>query len=409
MGESRKKFNWSTDTILAAFFLALAALSLHGALDHFAYDRLAETTTESVGIYALSRSINAGISVLQSSQFGIGIAHLQFGELLDPINDAVERLSSTMVWAIGSLLLQRLVLEVTSTAVFQWSFFCIGVAAFAVLLASAWDRCRDLLGVRLHVNEAALTRCRGLLIRIFVVGVILRFIVPVFVIVSSLAAEMFLGTTVQQQRDRLSALSADVGGDPGLPVVSDQDLMGQRDETLARLGRLEETLAEHRRETQHLDEHIRELRGETGWRGRVPKILGGVAPGKELSDAMTRREEADRTVENVQKQIDRGKQDLQCIETRLAGDTCDSLFDKLSAAGKAGYAQMTAIVDKSSLMVTSVVRLSIAIAIKNILFPIVFLMIVLKYSLPFIRYAVRKSYAWERSLKELPNSLRRLD
>ena len=354
------------------------------------------------------RSINAGISVFQSTQFGVGIT-VQFGELLDPINDAVERLSSTMVWAVGSLLLQRLVLEVTSTAMFQWSFFCIGVATSALLLISVWDRCRDLVRIRLNVTESGLSRWRGLLIRVFVVGAIIRFIVPVFVITSSLASEMFVGATVQEQRNRLSAFSADIGADPGLPVVTDEDLESQQAKTSAKLDHLEDSLAQHRRETQHLDDRIRKLREAVGWRGRVPGFLGGIPPGKELSDAMAKREQVGDALEGIQRQIERGRQDLQCIERRLAGDTCNSLFDKFTSAGKTSYAQMAAIVDKSSRMVTSMVRLAIAIAVKNILFPIVFLLIALKYGLPVIRYAVRKSYAWERNLKELPNSLRQLD
>ena len=403
------KFTSSADAILAAFLLVLTALSLYGALDRFAYDRLADTTTESIGIYALSRTINAGISMLQSSQFGIGIASVQFGELLDPLNDAVERLSSMMVWAIGSLLLQRLVLEVTSTTVFQWSFSCIGVATFAVLLASAWQPFRTLACVRLQVPEMGLARCRGLLIRIFIVGAIIRFIVPVFVIVSVLAAEMFLGATIQEHRGRLSALSAEVGADSSLPIVGDQDLATQRDETLAALSNLEAALESHRQEAQRLDDEIRKLREEKGWRGRVPEWLGGSRQGKELSDVMERREGVARAIENIQRQIDRRNDDLQCIERRMAGETCDSLWDKLSAAGKTGYSQVTAIVDKSSGMVTSIVQLSIAVVIKNILFPVVFLMIALKWSLPVIRYAMRKSSAWQQGLKELPDSLRQLD
>ncbi len=408
MGESRKKFNGSLDGILAAFLLALAALSLHGTLDHFAYDRLAETTTESVGIYALSRSINAGISVLQNAQVGFGIA-VQLGQLLDPINDAVERLSSTMVWAIGSLLLQRLVLEVTSTAVFRWGFFCIGTATFAVLLASAWEPCRALFRVRLLFSEVGLARCRGLLIRIVVVGAFVRFIVPVFVILSVLAAEMFLGTTVQEHEDRLSVFEADVGANPGLPVVSDQDLADQKDETSATLGDLETARATHMREAQQLDDEVQKLRKKAGWRSRLPRILGGVSPGQELSAAMARQEEGDRVIEDIKTQVDRGKKDLLCIERRMAGEMCDSWWDKLFTAGKTRYAQATAIFDKANSMVTSIVRLSIAIVIKNILFPIVFLIIALKYSLPVIRYAVRKTSAWQRDLKELPTSLGQLD
>ena len=406
MGESRKKFNGSLDGILAAFLLALAGLSLHGTLDHFAYGRLAETTTESVGIYALSRSINAGISMFQSFEGGPIVASIQFGQVLDPINDAVERLSSTMVWAIGSLMLQRLMLEVTSTAVFRWSFFCIGIATFAVLLAAAWEPCRSLLRFRLKVSEAGLTRCRGLLVRIFVVGAIIRFIVPVFVIVSALAAEMFLGATVQEHRGRLSVLSADVGADPGLPVVSDQDLPGQRDQTLAKLRNMEASLATRQRETRQLDDAIRKLREKTGWRGRLPEWLGGESPGQELSAAMARQEDVDRAIEDIQTQIDRGKKNLQCIKRRMAGETCASLLDKLSTAS---YGRIATIVDKATSIVTSIVRLSIAIAIKNILFPIVFLMIALKYILPIIRYTLRKTSAWQRDLKELPTSLGQLD
>ena len=403
--QPQRNFTWSRDAILAAFLLVLTVLSLSGAVDLFADDLLAETTAESFGVYALSRSINAGISVFQSAQFGVGIS-VQVGEMLDPINDAVERLSSTMVWAIGSLLLQRLVLEVTSTAMFQWSFFCIGVATSALLLVSAWDRCRGLVRISLHVTDSGLGHCRSLLIRVFIVGAIIRFIVPVFVITSSLAADMFVGTTVQEQRDRLSAFSAEVGTDPGLPVVTDEDLESQRDETSAKLGVLETSLARQRRENLHLDDQIRKLRDAIGWRSLLPKFLGGISPGKELSAAMARRQEGTRALEGIQTQVERANQDLQCIERRLAGDTCDSLFDKFTAAGKTSYSQVAAIVDKSSRMVTSIVRLAIAIAVKNILFPIIFLMIALKYGLPIIRYAVRKSYAWERNLKKLPNSLR---
>ena len=411
MSNSRQywKFTSSADAILAAFLLVLTVLSLHGALDRFAYERLADTTTESIGIYALSRTINAGISLLQSSQFGIGLASVQFGELLDPLNDAVERLSSLMVWAIGSLLLQRLVLEVTATAVFQWSFFCIGVATFAVLFASAWEPCRALFLLRLQVPEVGLARCLGLLIRVFVVGAIIRFIVPVFVTVSVLTAEMFLGATIQEHRSRLSSLSADVGADTSLPIVGDQDLAGQRDETLATLSNMEAAMASRQQAAQRLDNEIRRLGEKRGWRGRVPEMLGGVPPGQELSAAMSRRQEVDRAIEDIQTQINRRKDDLQCIERRMAGGTCDSLWDKLSATGKTGYSQVTAIVDKSSGMVTSIVQLSIAIVIKNILFPIIFLTIALKCSVPVIRYAVRKISAWQRDLKELPDSLRRLD
>ena len=412
MGEGWRKFIgyiWSTHAILAGVLLALTMLSFHGALDDLAYDRLSETTNESVGIYALARTTNAGISVLQSSEVGmafIGKVSVKLGEALDPINDAIERLSSIMLWAIGSLLLQRLALEVTSTAVFRWGFFCIGVVAFLALFLPAWKPCRDLVRVRFKISDVSVARCRDLLVRIFVIGAIVRFIVPGFVIVSVVAAEMFLGTTIQEHRDRLSVLSADV--EAGSPVAGNRSLASQKDEMSIRLKTLQAAMEGHQREKRRLDDEIRRRQEEAGWRGWpfVPVFLGGVSPGEQL---LNKREEVSGAARDIQTQIDQSRDDLQCIERQVAGETCGSLFDKLSGAGKTGYARIASIVEKASNWATSIVRLSIAIVIKNVLFPIIFLVIAMKCSLPFIRYAMRKCSTWQRDLNELPNSLRRLD
>ena len=47
--------------------------------------------------------------------------------MLDPVNDAVERLSSTLVWAISSLFIQRILLEMVASPVFKWALCWIGV------------------------------------------------------------------------------------------------------------------------------------------------------------------------------------------------------------------------------------------------------------------------------------------
>ena len=105
--------------ILAAVAVALVALSFHGTLDDFAHEKVTDTTTQSIGIYAVARLTNAAVSVLQTSEVKVPLlASIQVGELLDPVNDAVERLSSALAWAIGSLFLQRIVLESASSPVF---------------------------------------------------------------------------------------------------------------------------------------------------------------------------------------------------------------------------------------------------------------------------------------------------
>ena len=59
--------------MFAIVILALSALSFHGALDRFARERVKDTTIETVAIYAVARAINAGVSVLQSTEVGVKI------------------------------------------------------------------------------------------------------------------------------------------------------------------------------------------------------------------------------------------------------------------------------------------------------------------------------------------------
>ena len=132
--------------------IALTAFSFHGELDEFAHAQVVETTSESIGIYVISRGINALVSVLQTSQVNVPfLASAQVGEMLDPVNDAVERLSSIVVWAVGSLFLQRIMIEIAASSVFKWILCSLALATVATLLLMEWERfrilCRQLLAV----------------------------------------------------------------------------------------------------------------------------------------------------------------------------------------------------------------------------------------------------------------------
>lgn len=186
--------------------MALAILSSAGWLDNFAEDRISDTTNESIGIFVLSRGVNAGISTLQSSEVGIGIASMQIGQLLDPINDAAERLSSVMVWAIGSLLLQRFALELTSANLFRWAFVVIAVATLGTMLIAEYRRSKN-------KPIAGLERCRSALVQIFVLAAMLRFIVPIFVAISLLVSQQFLQPRIEEQSAGLAELQEEISMD----------------------------------------------------------------------------------------------------------------------------------------------------------------------------------------------------
>ena len=315
--------------ILAAF--ALAILSSAGWLDNFAEDRISDTTNESIGIFVVSRGINAGISTLQSSEVGIGIASMQIGELLDPINDATERLSSVMVWAIGSLLLQRFTLEVASGNLFKWGFVVIAGLTLVVLLLAEYRRSRN-------KPIASLERYRNVLMQVFVLAAMLRFIVPAFVAISLFVSQQFLQPRIDEERVNLQALQQEISTDEqeivDLVTNSDQDLDGQ------------------------------------GAQDPAPDEQGI------LANVLDRLDEMRSTVTNAADQV-------------------------LPDVSMPSLAQITDLRDRAVEFVQGLTELLVLIAIKNIVLPLVFLAIAVKGTVPIAKWLMRLSTATHQESKAL--------
>lgn len=420
----------SKTTILAAFVLILIVLSSFGALDKLAKNWVEETTEESIKIFALSKSINAGISVLQSSQVRIPfLASIQVGEALDPINDAVERLSSVMVWATGSLFLQQIVLEVASSSIFKLVFFVVGLLALSALLLVDRKRIRNQLCGVFKVSEDTLAHYRGLLVRILIVTTFFRFIVPVFVIVSFLLSQVFLLDTkidslqknLSDQKQNLPLITEQVSRSAKKESFDPQRLEEEKPRLENELARLKKSLSSDQQKAEKLDEKINQLNEKVGW-GQwvlewVPESLGGVPPQKELASAKEKREKINQKMARTRERLHVINDQLECTNRRLAGENCDSLLSKLSNlpsailpdAIKTFFADITELPDKANEMVKNITKLLAAIVIKNILLPLIFLAICIKCSLPIARYSIQLVSGSRRDAKELQGYLERRD
>ena len=64
----RAKISLYRTIVFSVVAAALTTLSFQGALDGFVRAQIVETTTESMGIYVISRAVNAAVSVLQTAQ-----------------------------------------------------------------------------------------------------------------------------------------------------------------------------------------------------------------------------------------------------------------------------------------------------------------------------------------------------
>ncbi len=88
------------------------------AADEKAESYIEESITRATIAFATARAINAAVSVLQSSEIEISVfgngATLALFEVLDPINDLVERFSWVMLLSLTSLGVQRFLVEISA-------------------------------------------------------------------------------------------------------------------------------------------------------------------------------------------------------------------------------------------------------------------------------------------------------
>lgn len=160
--------------------LLFAALSLSKACDRRASDAVDSGFKRALVTYAVARGLNAVISAAQGTEvsvapFGMGVT-LAPGEVLDPINDLIERFSGFMLVSAVALGSERLLIDVLSWTPFSLILIFLGGVLIAARASSVGpDRA-----------------CRIILWRVLVVLAVVRFVVPLSAIGSEWLYASFL-------------------------------------------------------------------------------------------------------------------------------------------------------------------------------------------------------------------------
>ena len=186
--------------ILLTIALAVAAaLALTNALDNRGEAYTENTLKRALASYGIARGLNGVISVAQEfevafSPAGIGLT-LKPGEILDPVNDLIERFSWVMLASSASLGIQKILLEISA-----WHYFSyLTVVIFAIAAIVLWLPVKPDAGFR------------ELLVKLALVMVFLRFSVPVIAISSELAYLKFLSPQYTAATEQLQQTTRDIG------------------------------------------------------------------------------------------------------------------------------------------------------------------------------------------------------
>jgi hypothetical protein len=161
------------------------ALSITGVADRLGEHYADEAFSRALVTFAAARTLNGVISVAQGTELavepaGVGVI-FSLGQILDPINDLVERFSTVMLVATTSLGLQNVLLDMTA----WWGVSGVLLLAASLLLLSLW-----------WPGQGS-SRWSSLALRFFLVTVFLRFAVPLLIIATNLVFDNFLAAEQQ--------------------------------------------------------------------------------------------------------------------------------------------------------------------------------------------------------------------
>ena len=188
-------------------------------------DKIGENYTEqglkrALITYGIARGLNAVISVAQGTEVaiepvGVGVTFTP-GQILDPINDLVERFSWVVMASGASLGVQRILLQMTS-----WQWFSVLVSLSLILALFIYYRQNGLSpAIRLAFYKLAL------------VLVIIRFTVPVIAIINEGIYRVFLQPQYEASSQMLEQATVNLDkisqeDNDAKPLASDQSFMGR--------------------------------------------------------------------------------------------------------------------------------------------------------------------------------------
>ncbi|NNF48054.1 MAG: hypothetical protein HKN69_14930 [Desulfofustis sp.] len=193
---------------LALLLLLAAALSALPVVDQEAERKYEDMFQRALMTFALARTLNGVISVVQGTELalqpaGVGLT-LTPGEILDPVNDLVERFSWVMLGATVSLGVQQVLLDISG------SWLVRAMAALSCLLA--------LVIMSRRKGEYLLP---PVLVRLLIVLLFMRLAVPVTLLMNEMVYQGFLDVRYRESTEAISAAGVkleEVGAQDDAPM-----------------------------------------------------------------------------------------------------------------------------------------------------------------------------------------------
>ena len=189
--------------VLASVVLAaLMIFAITGTAERSGGDDFEASLTRAFATMVVVKGLNGVISVLQDvdvgfTPLGVGV-NVGIGEVLDPLNDLLERFASVLLWAVASLGVQKVLMAIGASLGMKVAIALVGLAVLVVIW---WRPTWSLTG-------------RALLGRLFVLLLLVRFAVPLGSLANEALYQSFLGDSYQVSMQSIEEMRTDLEAVP---------------------------------------------------------------------------------------------------------------------------------------------------------------------------------------------------
>jgi hypothetical protein len=225
---------------LALFMLAAVACAWLAPLDAPATRQVDAGLKRALISFASARALNAVISVAQGTELsvqplGVGVT-LTPGQLLDPVNDLVEKFSTLMLAASVAFGVQKALIA-------MGGYWAVSLALTGVALAWGW----------LYVRQQSVPVW---LSRALVVLLMLRFAIPVVTLGSDLLWQKFLSPDYVASQQGIDSSSTQAAKLAPPPVAQNQGVLDRMKGWLAENADVRARFEELKQAAEQATEHI---------------------------------------------------------------------------------------------------------------------------------------------------------
>ncbi len=355
--------------------IGLPALGWYGILDDFSSKDINNSITNAGLIYGTARGINALVSVLQGTELNLVVMTFSIGEILDPVNDLIERFSDVILLALGSLALQKILLALVSQKLFN--ILLSGVAVFA--------------GISLFIRKP---RFLPAMLRIFLVIAFFRFSLGLVVLANSWVDATFLDEADQQRHHamknfegqlRLIETLSQKATEAASILAEEQKVLGQlqHDQTAQKssLETLNMTI-------QGLDNRLAVESKKASWICAKSINLPMLSPdcpeavkkiGIQLDGYQSQQEDLQSNLDDIDANITNSLEKIECLKKRMNGEKCH-FYEVLPDVPNFTEIRMkiNEIGARVGAFAENTINLLVSLLLKSIAIPVLFFYILLK-------------------------------